>query len=175
MFICSSYAIPTVSPLLPAVNLTFIRNSMLPPTRINVLGLLLLFPLDIVIIFPYYFSQLSTSTYNFIHFDFPQMRITIHQVCSFQSIFYRDVYTLWTTLLSFSNFHIHFSDFILRSGPGNALPLSEYRYICCIVLFTTLHFPALRLFSLPLFFLSYILVSCFSSHKERSIFCWKWV
>lgn len=108
MFICNPHI-----QLSSSCSQPHLYTSMLPPTRINVLGLLLLFPLHILFVSPYYFSPLSTSTYNFIHFDFPQMSITIHQACSLrvssiemfthsELCFYNFPPSIFTFLTSFS-------------------------------------------------------------------------
>lgn len=148
-------------------------NSVLPPTRIIVLGLFLLFPLDIHILLPYYFTPLSTSTYNFKHFDFPQMSITIHQVCSFRV---SSIEMFTHSELCFYNFPASIFTFLTSFSVQS---LATPSHFLSIIIFVVLFFsplstsPALRLFSLPLFFLSYVAVSCFPSHKEHSIFCRK--
>ena len=150
-------------------------TSMLPPTRTIVLGLLLLFPIDIRIALPYYFFPLSTSTYNFIHFDFPHISITIHQVWSFRV---SSIEMFTHSELRFYNFPNSIYTFLTSfSVQGLA---TTYHFLSNAI-FVVLFFsplstsPALRLFSLPLFFLSYVQFSRFPSHKEHPIFCWKWV
>ena len=120
---------------------------LLPPTRIIVLGLLLIFPLDIRIVLPYYFSPLSTSTYNFIHFDFPHI-ITIHEVCSFRV---SSIEMFTHSELCFYNFPTSIFTFLTSFFvQGLAMP----SHFLSIAIFVVLFFsristsPALRLFSL---------------------------
>jgi len=170
MFICSSYTIHILSPRLPTVNRTF-YTSMLPPTRIVVLGLLLLFPFDIRILLPCYFSPLSVSIYNFIHFNFPHISITIQEVCSFRL---SSIEMFTHSELRFYNFPTPILTFLTSfSVQGLATPSHFLSTAIFVVLFFSplSTSPAIRLFSLTLFFLSYLPFSCLSSHKEHFIFC----
>jgi len=148
-----------------------LHTAILPPTRIIVLGLLLLFPLDIRIVLPYYFSPLSTSTSIFLYFDFPQMNITIHQVRSFRL---SSIEMFTHCELCFYNFPTSIFTFLTSfSVQGLAMPSHFLSTAIFVVLFFSplSTSPALRLFSLTLFFLSYLSFSDFPSHKEHYIFC----
>jgi hypothetical protein len=120
---------------------------------------------------PYYFPPLSTSTYNFIHFDFPHISITIHQVRSFRV---SSIKMFTHSELCFYNFPTSIFTFLTSfSVQGLATPSHFLSTDIFVVLFSSplSTYSALRLFSLPLFFLSYVPSSCFPSHKKHSIFC----
>jgi len=149
----------------------YTRTYMLPPTRIIVLGLLLLFSLDIRIVLPYYFSPLSTSTYNFKHFAFPHISTIIHEVCSFR-VSSIEMFTHYE--LCFYNFPTYIFTFLTSFSVQGLATTSHFlsTAIFAVLFFSRISTsPALRLFSLPLLFLSYQPFSCFPSHKEHSILC----
>lgn len=170
MFICSSYTTHIFSPLLPAANRTFIPPYFLPTVSLF-LACFSFFHLTSISYCPTIFLRFPPPLQFFLHFDFPQISITIHQVCSFRL---SSVEMSTHSELCFYNFPNSIFNFLTSfSVQGLAMPSHFLSTAIFVVLFFSplSTSPSLRLFSITFFFLSYLPSSCFPSHKEHSIFC----